>query len=203
METKSPSTCPYSATVRRNPPRKARPTTTTTSKCHQIQVHSSSSTVPDVPSFPTEEILSENPKPKSDTTSENLRVFLRIRPLLPSTSATKVQNPKSRDKNVWPRNHLRVFLRTKVQNPKSRAKNVWPQNPAKKNSSRDKIANKKKSSDFCVKVNDYQSVTLLPPSHLQESKRIKSEVYEGFSHVFAPDSSQVFLSLRFSLFIFS
>ena len=181
METKSPSTCPYSATVRRNPPRKARPTTTTTAKCHQIQVHSSSSTVPDVPSFPTEEILSmevsENPKPKSDSTSENLRVFLRIRPLLPSTIATKDQNPKSR------------------------AKNVWPQNPAKKNSSRDKIANKKKSSDFCVKVNDYQSVTLLPPSHLQESKRIKSEVYEGFSHVFAPDSSQVFLSLRFFLVI--
>lgn len=174
METKSPSTCPYSVTVRRNPHRKARPTTTTTKS---RPPDSSSSTVPEVASFPTEEILSmevsENPKPKSDSASENLRVFLRIRPLLPSTSLIKDHNPKSR------------------------ARNVWPQNPSKKNSARDKATNKKKSSDVCVKVNDFQSVTLSPPLNLQESKRIKSEVYEGFSHVFAPESSQVLILFYF------
>ncbi|PON73385.1 Kinesin-like protein [Parasponia andersonii] len=169
METKSPPTCPYSVTVRRNPPRKARPTTT--AKSRQIPAHSSSWTVPEVPSFPTEEILSmevsENPNPKSDSSaSENLRVFLRIRPLLPSTTLIRDQNPKSR------------------------ARNVWPQNPAKKNPARDKISNKKKTRDACVKANDHQSVTLSPPLNLQESKRVKSEVYEGFSHVFASDSSQ-------------
>lgn len=170
---KSPPSCPYSVTVRRNPHRKARPPTTST-KCPQTSVHPSSSTVPEVPSFPIDEILamevpSRNPKPNSDSDSENLRVFLRIRPLLPSTSLP--------------------------QNPKSRAKNAWPQNPAKKNSAREKTAKKNKSSDVCIIVNDSQSVTLSPPSSLQDSKRIKSEVFEGFSHVFAPDSSQVKLSL--------
>ncbi|XP_062100315.1 kinesin-like protein KIN-6 isoform X2 [Humulus lupulus] len=170
METKSPQTCLYSVTVRRNPPRKARPTTTAT-KSRQVPLHSSSSTVPDIPSFPTEEILcmevSENPKPKLlDSTSENLKVFLRVRPILPSTSLDKDHNPKSR------------------------AKNAWPQNPAKKTSARDATKNKKKSGEICVKVNDCHSVTLTPPLNLQGAKRVKSEVYEGFSHVFAPDSSQ-------------
>ncbi|XP_024030295.1 kinesin-like protein KIN-6 [Morus notabilis] len=165
---KSPLSCPYTVTVRRNPHRKARPPTTST-KCPQTSVLPSSSTVPEVPSFPIDEILaievpSRNPKPNSDSDSENLRVFLRIRPLLPSTSLP--------------------------QNPKSRAKNAWPQNPAKKNSAREKTAKKNKSSDVCIIVNDSQSVTLSPPSSLQDSKRIKSEVFEGFSHVFAPDSSQ-------------
>ncbi|GMN35815.1 hypothetical protein TIFTF001_005546 [Ficus carica] len=105
----------------------------------------------------------ENPKPNSDSDSENLSVFLRIRPLLPSTSSAKGQNPKSR------------------------AKNAWPQNPAKK---KDKSTKKKNSSEVCITVNDSHSVTLSPPLKLQESKRIKSEVYEGFSHVFSPDSSQ-------------
>ena len=111
-----------------------------------------------------------NTNPNSDSASENLKVFLRIRPLLPSSSPAKNQNPKPR------------------------AKNAWPQNPAKKNSARERAAKKKNSGcDVCITVNDSQSVTLSPPLALQESKRIKSEVYEGFSHVFAPDSSQVLL----------
>ncbi|XP_030481441.1 kinesin-like protein KIN-6 isoform X1 [Cannabis sativa] len=170
METKSPLTCPYSVTIRRNPSRKARPATTDT-KPPQVPPHSSSSTAQEIPSFPTEEILSmevsENPKPKFvDSISENLRVFLRVRPILSSTSSDK--------------DHF----------PKSRAKNAWPQNPAKKTSARDATTNKKKSSEVCIKVNDCHSVTLTPPMNLQEAKRVKSEVYEGFSHVFAPDSSQ-------------
>lgn len=165
MEANSPA-CPYTVTVRRNPHRKARPTTTST-KCQQTSVHPSS-TAPEVPTFPIEEILAmevpKNPKPNSDSDSENLSVFVRIRPLLPSTSSAKGQNPKSR------------------------AKNAWPQNPAKK---KDKSTKKKNYSEVCITVNDSHSVSLSPPLTLQESKRIKSEVYEGFSHVFSPDSSQV------------
>ncbi|XVF00424.1 hypothetical protein REPUB_Repub04eG0000400 [Reevesia pubescens] len=36
---------------------------------------------------------------------------------------------------------------------------------------------------------DVHSVTLSPPLPLQETKRIKSEVYEGFSHVFSAEST--------------
>ena len=170
METKSPDTCPYSVTVRRNPHRKARPTTST--KCQQ---HVS---VPplEVPSFPIDDILAmevpqnPNPNPNSDSVSENLKVFLRIRPILPSASPAKDQNLKPRSKNAWPKN------------------------PAKKNPARERAAKKKSSGEVCITVNDSQSVTLSPPLVLQESKRIKSEVYEGFSHVFAPDSSQVLFS---------
>lgn len=45
---------------------------------------------------------------------------------------------------------------------------------------------------MCVLVNeDLRSVTVSTPQPLQEMKRIKSEVYEGFSHVFSTESSQV------------
>lgn len=50
----------------------------------------------------------------------------------------------------------------------------------------------KKSSEICVHVNnDFRSVTVSTPQPLQEMKRIKSEVHEGFSHVFASEVSQV------------
>ncbi|KAK6131301.1 hypothetical protein DH2020_034951 [Rehmannia glutinosa] len=42
-----------------------------------------------------------------------------------------------------------------------------------------------------LKVNeDLRSVTVSTPQPLQETKRIKSEVYEGFSHVFGSEASQ-------------
>ncbi|XP_020535407.1 kinesin-like protein KIN-6 isoform X2 [Jatropha curcas] len=177
MEMKSPPPCPNTVTVRRNPPRRARPTPSTNPPQNLIP---SSSTKPDVTPFPIQEILAmeipqnTQPEPPTATTtlaqvSENLKVYLRIRPLV---------SPKPLSKGV------------NDQNFKQRHKNAWPQNPvAKKNAIREKNT-KKKSSEICISVNDSQSVTLSPPQALQDSKRIKAVVYEGFSHVFPADASQ-------------
>lgn len=58
---------------------------------------------------------------------------------------------------------------------------------------------------MCVLVNeDLRSVTVSTPQPLQEMKRIKSEVYEGFSHVFSTESSQVNITQKpFPLLFFS
>ncbi|XP_022769193.1 kinesin-like protein KIN-6 isoform X3 [Durio zibethinus] len=178
METKSPSTL----TIRRNPYRKARATPLTVSS--RLPSHStSSSKLPQISSFPIHDILSEeippNPPPtvaaaspsrSQDMISENLKVYLRIRPLVPLKSSTKIVGD---------------------QNPRSRPKNVWPQVSSKKNSVKEKKISKKKSNESCIMVSDdFHSVTLSPPLPLQETKRIKSEVYEGFSHVFSTESTQ-------------
>lgn len=189
MEMKSPPPCPSTVTVRRNPHRKARATPATTATQIPNVPPSSSTTTRDIPSFPIHDILAieipQNPKlpedpspssPPKGPISEDLKVYLRIRPLL---------LPKLLGRNAT----------VGDQNPRARAKNAWPQNPAKKNSARDKNAKTKKSDEVCITVNDSHSVTLSPPLALKESKRIKSEVYEGFSDVFSTDSSQVFLSL--------
>lgn len=186
MEMKSPPPCPSTVTVRRNPHRKARATPATTATQIPNVPPSSSTTTRDIPSFPIHDILAieipqnpklpEDPSPPKGPISEDLKVYLRIRPLL---------LPKLLGRNAT----------VGDQNPRARAKNAWPQNPAKKNSARDKNAKTKKSDEVCITVNDSHSVTLSPPLALKESKRIKSEVYEGFSDVFSTDSSQVFLSL--------
>ena len=168
-EMKSPPlTCPNTVTVRRNPHRKARPTPSTA--VPQIPT-SPSKNLPEISSFPIDEILSiqipQNPQPdlsQASTTSKNLNVFLRIRPL--------------------------VLVKSGDQNPKPRAKNVWPKNPAKKVAVKEKSA-KGKCSNACVNVKDSHSLTLSPPLALQTSKRMRSEVYKGFSYVFSADSSQV------------
>ncbi|XP_065848054.1 kinesin-like protein KIN-6 isoform X2 [Euphorbia lathyris] len=171
MDLKSPPPCPSTVTVRRNPTRRARPT-----PWSNPPPASSKLVKPAITPFPTEEILSmEIPQPETVSStqieppvSENLKVYLRIRPLilLKSTKAAADQNGRLRNKNVWP------------QNP-----------AAKKNRAKDQT-DKKKNNEVCVSVNDSQSVTLAPPQALQDSKRIKSVVYEGFSHVFASDISQ-------------
>nr|XP_011459106.1 PREDICTED: armadillo repeat-containing kinesin-like protein 1 [Fragaria vesca subsp. vesca] len=156
--------CPSTVTVRRNPHRRARPLTTPATAAAGIPTPSCT-TVPKVP-FPTEEILSmdiSNSKPDP----ENLRVFLRIRPLL---------KPSDKRSGV-------------AGDSKARSKNVWPQNP--RNAAREQQKKKKSpSAEVCVKVNSARSVTVSPPLALQEPNRLKSEVYDGFSHVFSPDSSQ-------------
>ncbi|KAK7859218.1 kinesin-like protein kin-6 [Quercus suber] len=183
MEMKSPPPCPSTVTVRRNPHRKARATpATTATQIPNVPPYSSTATR-DIPSFPIHDILAievpQNPKPLEDPSpsppkgpiSEDLKVYLRIRPLL-------LPKPLGRNATVGD------------QNPRARAKNAWPQNPAKKNAAMDKSAKTKKTDEVCITVNDSHSVTLSPPLALKESKRIKSEVYEGFSHVFSIDSSQ-------------
>ncbi|KAK3231852.1 hypothetical protein Dsin_003733 [Dipteronia sinensis] len=166
-EMKSPPlTCPNTVTVRRNPHRKARPTPSTAVP----QIPTSPSKLPEISSFPIDEILSiqipQNPQPdlsQASSTSKNLNVFLRIRPL--------------------------VLVKSGDQNPKPRAKNVWPKNPVKRVAVKEKNA-KDKSNEACITVDDSQSVTLSPPLALQTSKRIRSVVYQGFSYVFSADSSQ-------------
>lgn len=83
---------------------------------------------------------------------------------------------------------------------------MWPQNLSKKNIAKEnrnpEITKKvkKKDEEACITLNDPYSVTLTPPQSLQELKRSKTEVYEGFSHVFPADCSQVrlnFVSISF------
>ncbi|XP_057746850.1 kinesin-like protein KIN-6 isoform X2 [Arachis stenosperma] len=169
MEDLNSSTpCPYTVTIRRNPHRKARNTPKYTPQNFNLR---------EIPPFPNDDVLfaaqnmPEVPSAASienKQENDNLRVFLRIRPL-PTESPSRA--------------------------PHERGKSVWPQNPMKKSSAAaaaaSKTSKKKKSSDTsCILVNDSQSVTLSPPLDLQDSKRIKSETYRGFSHVFSSDSSQ-------------
>ncbi|KAL7117534.1 hypothetical protein ACP275_03G077100 [Erythranthe tilingii] len=164
MELKSPPPCPPTVTVRRNPPRRAR--ATPASAIPLRQPLSSPSLSRDI--FSTELPLPQNPvntdnkstDPSTKTLSENLKVYLRIRPLT-----------------------VEKICKNRVE-----PKNAWPRNPKIKGNSRPKA---KKCSEVCVQVNeDSHSVTVSTPQVLQETKRIKSEVYEGFSSVFASEASQ-------------
>ncbi|KAK8580819.1 hypothetical protein V6N12_071071 [Hibiscus sabdariffa] len=170
-------------TTRRNPYRKARSTALYNTSRLPSQP-SSSSELPEISSFPIQDILSENvqrnsptitaappsPPPSHDSVLENLKVFLRVRPLVPLKASAKNAGD---------------------QQARSRTKNVWPQNPSKKNSVKEKKNPQKKSSESCITVGeDFCSVTLSPPLRLQETKRTKSEVYEGFSYVFSAESTQ-------------
>ncbi|CAA0841162.1 ATP binding microtubule motor family protein [Striga hermonthica] len=163
MELQSPPPCPPTVTIRRNPPRRARPTPKSAIPLREPL--SSPSLSRNILSGEA----SENPKdadasnadPASTTLAENLKVFLRIRPLaVQKTSKNAVETKKA-----WPKN------------PKFRVNNCKPK--------------AKKSSESCVQVNeDLRSVTVATPQALQETKRIKSEVYEGFSRVFGSKESQ-------------
>ncbi|KAJ6884160.1 kinesin-like protein KIN-6 isoform X1 [Populus alba x Populus x berolinensis] len=176
MEAKSPSECPNTVTVRRNPHRRARPTPAASTNPNPNAQNPNMKR--EISSFPIQDILAMEipqknpPEPPAPATSENLKVYLRIRPIVTLKPNTKDQ-----------------------KNFRQRQKNAWPQNPSSKNNS----ANVKKntttttttsSNEVCIDVNDSHSVILSPPASLQDSKRIKSEVYEGFSHVFASDSTQ-------------
>ncbi|XP_057794860.1 kinesin-like protein KIN-6 isoform X2 [Salvia miltiorrhiza] len=162
MEMKSPPPCPATVTIRRNPPRKARPTPSSAIPLRQPL--SSPSLLRDI--FATD--TAQNPnnaelaKTDSSTTSlpENLKVFLRIRPSIIQKTSRAI----------------------------AESKNAWPKNAKLKSNARPKT---KKSPEICVQANeDLRSVTVSTPQPLQEMKRIKSEVYEGFSHVFSAESSQ-------------
>ncbi|CAH2036756.1 unnamed protein product [Thlaspi arvense] len=162
----SPPPCPSTVTVRRNPPRKARATPYTTAAKPPAASLGSSANTHQVPSFPIDEILSiqiPQPEPKSSV-SESLKIYLRIKP-------------------------LKTFTKATTTTARSRPRNVWPQNPSKKTNLENAKKNQK-SEEACITLNDPYSVTLTPPQALQELKRSKTEVYEGFSHVFPADCSQ-------------
>ncbi|XP_071695265.1 kinesin-like protein KIN-6 [Rutidosis leptorrhynchoides] len=174
MEANSPPpSCPNTVTIRRNPPRRARPTPYSAAP---LSRHPSASKTASIRSFPIDDILSINvpdqpiilvPSSSEPLPSEKLKVFLRIRPIV------IIQQQKVRGSPGKP---------TVIQ------KNVWPR---KKEVSR-KTTKKKTDTkdDVCLKVIDSHSVTLHPPQSLADARRIKSEVYEGFSHVFCPESTQ-------------
>ncbi|KAG5232900.1 kinesin heavy chain [Salix suchowensis] len=183
MEAKSPFECPNTVTVRRNPHRRARPTpSASTNRNPNVQ---NSNMKREISSFPIQDILEmeipqKNPQepepepeqePAAPATSESLKVYLRIRPIVTIKLDTK-------DKKIF----------------RQRQKNVWPQNPSSKNNrakvKKNTTTTTTSNNEVCINVNDSHSVTLSPPASLQDSKRIKSEVYEGFSHVFASDSTQ-------------
>ncbi|KAF6149960.1 hypothetical protein GIB67_008681, partial [Kingdonia uniflora] len=148
MELKSPQ-CPPTVTLRRNPPRKAKtpailnPTTTHLPPPSTLR------------SFPLQDILqcetALNPNILNHHHSQNLKVFLRIRPLLITTNAKPIPHARSRSK----------------ASPKHNNKN-----------------------EVCLFVNGSQQVTLSPPQSMQESRRVKTEIYNGFTHVFDTDSLQ-------------
>ncbi|KAI3518072.1 hypothetical protein L1887_06447 [Cichorium endivia] len=173
MEIKSPPPVPKTVNVRRNPPRRARPTPATVVP---LSAPPSSKTSSAIRSFPIEDILSidvpgkqdipESSPPNEPSSSEKLKVFLRIKPI--------VTQPK---------------VGVSVKN--AAHKNVWPQNPSKrKDASKTAKVAGKKTNEICLKMNDSHSVTLCPPQSLADARRTKSEVYEGFSHVFCAESSQ-------------
>jgi len=166
MDPNTSPPCPGTITVRRNPPRRARATPKMTPKSFDL---------PEISSFPNDDVLPAQTQqnPSTSPENENLKVFLRIRPLSSSP----------------------------IQAPRVIGKSAWPKNPAKKNVpvAGAKVS-KSKNSTACITVNDSQSVTLSTPVSWHESKRIKSETYGGFSHVFSSDSSQVAMFSPFSVF---
>ncbi|KAL0351742.1 UNVERIFIED_CONTAM: Kinesin-like protein KIN-6 [Sesamum calycinum] len=162
MEMKSPLPCPPTVTVRRNPHRKARATPSSAIPFREPLSSPSLSREIFSTELPQNAISADSDSIDSlpKTLSENLKVYLRIRPL----TIQKNSRNTSESKHAWPKNR-------KIQ---SNSKPIT-----------------KKRSEVCLRVNeDLRSVTVSTPQALQETKRIKSEVYEGFSHVFASESSQ-------------
>ncbi|MCE5166051.1 hypothetical protein HAX54_014335, partial [Datura stramonium] len=98
--------------------------------------------------------------------SENLKVFMRIRTLVSQRETLKKEKTVAEMKKT---------------------KNAWPKNAKSTNALLKKL---KKSNGVCVTVIDEHSVTVSPPQSLQDGKRIKSEVYQGFSQVFSSEASQ-------------
>ncbi|XP_055820202.1 kinesin-like protein KIN-6 isoform X2 [Solanum dulcamara] len=166
METEGSSPYPCMVTVRRNPHRKARPTPSSAAPASLLR--SSSSPPRNISSFPIEDILSiEVPEKKiTEASSENLKVFMRIRTLLSQRETLKKE---------------------KMVAEMKKTKMAWPKNPKSTNALPKKL---KKSNEVCVRVNDAHSVTVSLPQSLQDGKRIKSEVYQGFSQVFSSEASQ-------------
>ncbi|XP_076959492.1 kinesin-like protein KIN-6 [Bidens hawaiensis] len=145
-----PNTVTVTVTVRRNPPRRARPTPYSAvplSLPPTSKSKSKSKTSSAVRSFPIHDILSiqipeDKPEVPQAPDDEKLKVFLRIRPIVPPQ-------------------------RSKIQLKNGGQKNVWPQNPRKKDALKVKET---KTSERCLKVNDERSVTVCPPADARRTK---------------------------------
>ncbi|CAM8912513.1 unnamed protein product [Rhodiola kirilowii] len=169
----TPFTCPYTVTLRRNPVRKARPTPRHAAvpfDTHQADA---------ISEFPIDDVLSIELPPSKEIVggdscsgesqlSEDLKVFLRIRPL---------KGKSGGEKSVSKDGDLRL------------KRNAWPKAKRERDAAKDKKL--MSSAVSCIVVNDdSRSVTVSPPFAQQDARRTKTEVYEGFSQVFEPESSQ-------------
>ncbi|KAL6511876.1 hypothetical protein OROGR_021473 [Orobanche gracilis] len=150
MELKSPLHCPPTVTIRRNPPRKARPT-----PLSAVPLREPLSS----PSLSRDLFAGEGSNNAEISNAENLKVFLRIRPL---TVQKNSKNP-AEHKNAWPK-------KPKTQSNNCRSKT-------------------KTSRESCLQVNeDSRSVTVATPqaksevyggfSHVFGSEALQSDVYE-------------------------
>ncbi|KAL0314561.1 UNVERIFIED_CONTAM: Kinesin-like protein KIN-6 [Sesamum angustifolium] len=152
MEMKSPLPCPPTVTVRRNPHRKARATPSSAIPFREPLSSPSLSREIFSTELPQNAISADSDSIDSlpKTLSENLKVYLRIRPL----TIQKNSRNTSESKHAWPKNR-------KIQ-------------------SNSKPITKKRSEACLRVNEDLRSVTVSTPQALQETKRIKSEgdVYE-------------------------
>ncbi|KAL0904154.1 hypothetical protein M5K25_026228 [Dendrobium thyrsiflorum] len=151
------------STVRRNPPRKAK-------QAASVDARSSSkpsNAVTGITRFPLDEILEPEP--------------LQTYPL---------PNQKPHKSNVGVSNNLKVFLRIRpLECPVSQCSNVA--GGEARAPGRGRVAKEGDRKNMpCLVVNSSSSVTLNAPLSSLESKRAKNEVYNGFSHVFPPESIQ-------------
>ncbi|CAM8919052.1 unnamed protein product [Rhodiola kirilowii] len=171
----TPFTCPYTVTLRRNPVRKARPTPRHAAvpfDTHQADAISEFP-IDDVLSIelpPSKEIVGDDSCSGESQLSEDLKVFIRIRPL---------KGKLGGEKSVSKDGDLRL------------KRNAWPKSKRERDADAAKDKKLMSSAVSCIVVNeDSRSVTVSPPFAQQDARRTKSEVYEGFSKVFTPESSQ-------------
>ncbi|MCL7039718.1 hypothetical protein MKW94_000648 [Papaver nudicaule] len=157
--------CPFTVTVRRNPPRRAKKTPSTNAPPSSASTYFKPK---DIRPYPIDDILKCDVSQTSTLVPvappenlEGIRVFLRVRPIDIRKIATKSD--------------------VAAKGARSKLKGVSPKKDLKK---------KARKKEVCLSVNDSQSVTLAPPADMQDTRRVKTEVYDGFSHVFDSDSLQ-------------
>ncbi|XP_072958531.1 kinesin-like protein KIN-6 isoform X2 [Typha angustifolia] len=141
------TTPPLPTTVRRNPHRRAKQIPSATPFPLDDLIH------PDPPQIPL-------PSSSNSDTSQNLNVFLRIRPL--DVAPRPTRNPPG------PKSRL----------PQRKGKGASPKKVKKTN---DVCLVVNDSSSVTLSA---------PPSSSLDGKRSKSETYDGFSYVFSPESPQ-------------
>ncbi|CDY57598.1 BnaAnng14730D [Brassica napus] len=98
-------------------------------------------------------------------------------PSFPIDEILSIQIPLPEPPKPSASESLKIFLRIKPLRVFSKVTAVAKSRP-------------RNSEEACIALNDSYSVTLTPPQVLQELKRSKTEVFEGFSHVFPADCSQ-------------
>ncbi|KAG9442663.1 hypothetical protein H6P81_018517 [Aristolochia fimbriata] len=160
MDVASPPACPPTVTIRRNPRRKVRDT--------PLTVPDKSGPVParleGIAPFPLQDLLEPDTHLSAPEPSQGV-----------ATSES-----------------LRVYLRIKPLDRRPvKNKNGGEVNKKllRKGNVQKIVEKKNKSNEICLEVNDSRTVTLIAPLSFG-SKRVKNEVYEGFSHVFPPNSVQ-------------